>query len=69
MLVASLAATLHPLPYDPDKSHSTPWRATVIIKMPNAVTIGVSYYHKDNLLLTTGFTMNNHVMANVRYHL
>ena len=60
---AGLAA-LHPLPYDPDN------RVQYMVgyghyKNANAVALGIGYYHKDNLLLTTGFTMNNHVMANV----
>lgn len=60
---AGLAA-LHPLPYDPD--NRVQYMAGYgHYKNANAVALGIGYYHKDNLLLTTGFTMNNHVMANV----
>ena len=31
----------------------------------NALALGVGYYHRDNLLLTTGVTLNSHLMANV----
>ena len=61
---AAALAALHPLPYDPD--NRVQYMAGYgHYKNANAVALGVGYYHKDNLLLTTGFTMNNHVMANV----
>ena len=34
-------------------------------KNANALALGVGYYHRDNLLLTTGVTLNSHIMANV----
>ena len=61
---AAALAALHPLPYDPD--NRVQYMAGYgHYKNANAVALGIGYYHKDNLLLTTGFTMNNHVMANV----
>ena len=61
---AAALAALHPLPYDPDNRIQY-MAGYGHYKNANAVALGVGYYHKDNLLLTTGFTMNNHVMANV----
>ena len=61
---AAALAALHPLPYDPD--NRVQYMAGYgHYKNANAVALGIGYYHKDNLLLTTGLTMNNHVMANV----
>ena len=61
---AAALAALHPLPYDPD--NRVQYMAGYgHYKNANAVALGIGYYHKDNRLLTTGFTMNNHVMANV----
>ena len=61
---AAALAALHPLPYDPD--NRVQYMAGYgHYKNANAVALGIGYYHKDNLLFTTGFTMNNHVMANV----
>ena len=61
---AAALAALHPMAYDPDNriqymagySH---------YKNANALALGVGYYHRDNLLLTTGVTLNSHIMANV----
>ena len=61
---AAALAALHPLPYDPDNRIQY-MAGYGHYKNANAVALGIGYYHKDNLLLTTGFTMNNHVMANV----
>lgn len=60
---AALAA-LHPMGYDPDN------RIQYMVgyghyKNANALALGVGYYHRDNLLLTTGVTLNSHLMANV----
>ena len=61
---AAALAALHPLPYDPD--NRVQYMAGYgHYKNANAVALGIGYYHKDNLLLTTGLTMNNHVMGNV----
>lgn len=61
---AAALAALHPLPYDPDNRIQY-MAGYGHYKNANAVALGIGYYHKDNLLLTTGFTMNNHIMANV----
>ena len=60
---AALAA-LHPMGYDPDNriQHMASYGH---YKNANALALGVGYYHRDNLLLTTGVTLNSHLMANV----
>ena len=61
--VAALAA-LHPMQFDPDN------RVQVMggighYKDANALALGVGYYPKENLLLTAGATVNDHIMANL----
>ena len=60
---AALAA-LHPMQFDPDN------RVQVMggighYKDANALALGVGYYPKENLLLTAGATVNDHIMANL----
>lgn len=60
---AALAA-LHPMGYDP--GNRIQYMAGYgHYKNANALALGVGYYHRDNLLLTTGVTLNSHLMANV----
>lgn len=61
---AAALAALHPLAYDPD--NRVQYMAGYgHYKNANALALGVGYYHRDNLLLTTGVTLNSHIMANV----
>lgn len=61
---AAALAALHPIAYDPD--NRVQYMAGYgHYKNANALTLGVGYYHRDNLLLTTGVTLNSHIMANV----
>ena len=60
---AALAA-LHPIGYDPDNRIQY-MAGYGHYKNANALALGVGYYHRDNLLLTTGVTLNSHLMANV----
>ena len=61
---AAALAALHPMAYDPD--NRVQYMAGYgHYKNANALTLGVGYYHRDNLLLTTGVTLNSHIMANV----
>lgn len=61
---AAALAALHPMAYDPD--NRVQYMAGYgHYKNANALALGVGYYHRDNLLLTTGVTLNNHIMANV----
>ena len=60
---AALAA-LHPMGYDPDNRIQY-MAGYGHYKNANALALGVAYYHRDNLLLTTGVTLNSHLMANV----
>lgn len=60
---AALAA-LHPMGYDPDNRIQY-MAGYGHYKNANALALGVGYYHRDNLLLTTGVTLNSHLMANV----
>ena len=60
---AALAA-LHPMAYDPDNRIQY-MAGYGHYKNANALALGVGYYHRDNLLLTTGVTLNSHIMANV----
>ena len=61
---AAALAALHPLQFDPDN------RVQVMggighYKDANALALGVGYYPKENLLLTAGATVNDHIMANL----
>ena len=60
---AALAA-LHPMGYDPDNRIQY-MAGYGHYKNANALALGVGYYHRDSLLLTTGVTLNSHLMANV----
>ena len=61
---AAALAALHPMAYDPD--NRVQYMAGYgHYKNANALALGVGYYHRDNLLFTTGVTLNNHIMANV----
>ena len=60
---AALAA-LHPMGYDPDNRIQY-MAGYGHYKNANALALGIGYYHRDNLLLTTGVTLNSHLMANV----
>ena len=60
---AALTA-LHPMGYDPDNRIQY-MAGYGHYKNANALALGVGYYHRDNLLLTTGVTLNSHLMANV----
>lgn len=61
---AAALAALHPMAYDPD--NRVQYMAGYgHYKNANALALGVGYYHRDNLLFTTGVTLNNHLMANV----
>lgn len=61
---AAALAALHPMQFDPDN------RVQVMggighYKDANALALGVGYYPKENLLLTGGATVNDHIMANL----
>ena len=61
---AAALAALHPIQFDPDN------RVQVMggighYKDANALALGVGYYPKENLLLTAGATVNDHIMANL----
>ena len=61
---AAALAALHPMQFDPDN------RLQVMggighYKDANALALGVGYYPKENLLLTAGATVNDHIMANL----
>lgn len=61
---AAALAALHPMQFDPDN------RVQVMggighYKDANAIALGVGYYPKENLLLTAGATVNDHIMANL----
>lgn len=61
---AAALAALHPMQFDPDN------RIQVMggighYKDANALALGVGYYPKENLLLTAGATVNDHIMANL----
>ena len=61
---AAALAALHPMQFDPDH------RVQVMggighYKDANALALGVGYYPKENLLLTAGATVNDHIMANL----
>lgn len=61
---AAALAALHPMQFDPDN------RVQVMggighYKDANALALGVGYYPKENLLLTAGATVNDHIMANL----
>lgn len=61
---AAALAALHPMAYDPD--NRVQYMAGYgHYKNANALALGVGYYHQDNLLFTTGVTLNSHLMANV----
>lgn len=61
---AAALAALHPMAYDSD--NRVQYMAGYgHYKNANALALGVGYYHRDNLLLTTGVTLNSHIMANV----
>ena len=61
---AAALAALHPMAYDPD--NRVQYMAGYgHYKNANALALGVGYYHRDNILLTTGVTLNSHIMANV----
>lgn len=61
---AAALAALHPMAYDPDNRIQY-MAGYGHYKNANALVLGVGYYHRDNLLLTTGVTLNSHIMANV----
>ena len=61
---AAALAALHTMQFDPDN------RVQVMggighYKDANALALGVGYYPKENLLLTAGATVNDHIMANL----
>ena len=61
---AAALAALHPMQFDPDN------RVQLMggighYKDANALALGVGYYPKENLLLTAGATVNDHIMANL----
>ena len=61
---AAALSALHPMQFDPDN------RVQVMggighYKDANALALGVGYYPKENLLLTAGATVNDHIMANL----
>ena len=61
---AAALAALHPMQFDPDN------RVQVMggighYKDANALALGVGYYPKENLLLTAGAIVNDHIMANL----
>lgn len=61
---AAALAALYPMQFDPDN------RVQVMggighYKDANALALGVGYYPKENLLLTAGATVNDHIMANL----
>ena len=61
---AAALAALHSMQFDPDN------RVQVMggighYKDANALALGVGYYPKENLLLTAGATVNDHIMANL----
>lgn len=61
---AAALAALHPMQFDPDN------RVQVMggighYKDANALALGVGYYPKENLLLTAGATVNDHIMTNL----
>lgn len=61
---AAALAALHPMQFDPDN------RVQMMggighYKDANALALGVGYYPKENLLLTAGATVNDHIMANL----
>ena len=61
---AAALAVLHPMGYDPDNRIQY-MAGYGHYKNANALALGIGYYHRDNLLLTTGVTLNSHLMANV----
>ena len=61
---AAALAALHPMGYDPDNRIQY-MAGYGHYKNANALALGVGYYHRDNLLFTTGVTLNSHLMANV----
>ena len=61
---AAALAALHPMAYDLDNRIQY-MAGYGHYKNANALALGVGYYHRDNLLLTTGVTLNSHIMANV----
>ena len=61
---AAALAALHPMAYNPDNRIQY-MAGYGHYKNANALALGVGYYHRDNLLLTTGVTLNSHIMANV----
>ena len=61
---AAALAALHPMGYDPDNRIQY-MAGYGHYKNANALALGVGYYHRDNLLLTTGVTLNSHLIANV----
>lgn len=61
---AAALAALHPMGYDPDNRIQY-MAGYGHYKNANTLALGVGYYHRDNLLLTTGVTLNSHLMANV----
>lgn len=61
---AAALAALPPMTYDPDNRIQY-MAGYGHYKNANALALGVGYYHRDNLLLTTGVTLNSHIMANV----
>ena len=61
---AAALAALHPMAYDPDNRIQY-MAGYGHYKNAKALALGVGYYHRDNLLLTTGVTLNSHIMANV----
>ena len=61
---AAALAALHPMAYDPDNRIQY-MAGYGHYKNANALALGIGYYYRDNLLLTTGVTLNSHIMANV----
>ena len=61
---AAALAALHPMQFDPDNLVQV-MGGIGHYKDANALALGVGYYPKENLLLTAGATVNDHIMANL----
>ena len=61
---AAALAALHPMQFDPDNRVQV-MSAIGHYKDATALALGVGYCPKENLLLTAGATVNDHIMANL----
>ena len=61
---AAALAALHPMQFDPDNRVQVMGGIGHYIDYKH-VDLGVGYYPKENLLLTAGATVNDHIMANL----